>query len=101
MKRKTRTYFITAQIVSDAKKFRDGGLISFELLSDLNLPSGFRRKGNIIKGVGWMIDDRVFVDMGMGRELEVLDKMQVRGLSPEEAIKNKEFVMLKTEVDTD
>jgi membrane-bound lytic murein transglycosylase D len=101
VQRKTKTFYVAAQIVSEAKKFRDGGLISFELLSDLNLPSGFYRKGNVIKGTGWMIDDRVFVDMGMGREIDVLDKMQVRGLTPEEAVKNKEFVMLKTEVDTD
>lgn len=102
VKRKTRVFYVAAQIVSEKKaKFRDGGLISFELLADLNLPSGFHRKGNVIKGVGWMIDDRVFIDMGMGRDIEVLDKDQARGLTPADAVRNKEYVMFKTEVDTD
>jgi hypothetical protein len=98
-KPKTRSFLVAAKIVSDAKTFRDGSLISFELLSDLRLSDQFRKKGSIIKGQGWLIDDRVYVDMGFGHEVEVQDKMQQKGLSPKEAVTDEAYVVLKTEIE--
>lgn len=100
-KRKTKSFLVPAKIVSSDKGFRDGSLITFELLSDLRLSDQFRKKGSNIKGQGWLIDGRVYVDMGFGHEVEVQDKMSVKGLSPEEAVKDDEYVVLKTEVDAD
>lgn len=100
-KPKTRSFLVPAKIVSDAKTFRDGSLISFELLSDLRLSDQFRKKGSVIKGQGWLIDDRVYVDMGFGHEVEVQDKMQQKGLSPEDAVTDDAYVVLKTEIDAD
>lgn len=99
--RKTRNFLVAAKIISDGKPFRDGSLLSFELQSDLRLSGSFKKKGSIIKGQGWLIDDRVMVDMGFGTEIEVQDKMQQKGLSPEDAVRDEEYVVLKTEVDDD
>jgi hypothetical protein len=96
---KTKTYFVPAKIVSDGKPFRDGSLMKFELLGDLRLPDQFRKKGTIIKGQGWLIDERVYVDMGFGREVELQDNMQQKGLSPEDAATDEAYVVLKTEVE--
>jgi hypothetical protein len=41
------------------------------------------------------------VDMGFGHEVEVQDKMAQKGLTPEDAVKKNEFVILKTEVEVD
>ncbi len=100
-KRDTKSYLVPAKIVSDGKPFRDGNLLSFELLSDLRLDSQFMSKGSIIRGQGWLIDGRVYVDMGYGHEVEVQDKTEKKGLTPEDAVTDDEYVILKTEVDAD
>jgi membrane-bound lytic murein transglycosylase D len=100
-KRKTKSFLVPAKIVSSSKAFRDGSLLTFELMSDLRLSDQFRKKGSSIKGQGWLIDGRVFVDMGFGHEVEVQDKLAQKGLAPEDAVKNNEFVVLKTEVDVE
>jgi membrane-bound lytic murein transglycosylase D len=100
-KPKTRSYVVPAKIVSSSKNFKDGSLLTFELVGDLRLSDQFRKKGSTIKGQGWLIDGRVFVDMGFGHEVEVQDKMAQKGLTPEDAVKDDEYVMLKTEVEVD
>ncbi|MBS1629570.1 MAG: lytic transglycosylase domain-containing protein [Bacteroidetes bacterium] len=100
-KRNTRSFLVPAKIVTDGKPFRDGSLLSFELLSDLRLDSQFKSKGSIMRGQGWLIDGRVYVDMGYGHEVEVQDKTEKKGLSPEDAATDDEYVILKTEIDTD
>ena len=91
-------FFVPAQIVANGKPFRDGNLITFELLGDLRLDSSFRRKGSRIKGKGWVIDGRVFVDLGFGTEVEVQDKMLQKGLTAEDAATDEQYVLLKTQV---
>jgi hypothetical protein len=100
-KKKTRSYLVPAKIISDGKPFRDGSLLSFELLSDLKLDSQFRSKGSIVRGQGWLIDGRVYVDMGYGHEVEVQDKTEKKGLTPEDAATDEEYVILKTEVEAE
>ncbi len=96
--RKARTFYVAAQLETDGKPFRDGSLLTFVLQSDLKLSGTFRRKGSKVKGQGWLIDGRVMVDLGFGTEVEVQDKMQQKGLSPDEAANDEEYVVLKTEV---
>ena len=98
---KTKTFFVPAKIVSDGNKFHDGELMTFELMSDLRLTDAFRKKGTRIKGKGWLIDGRVMVDLGYGADVEVQDETQTKGLTPEQAAEDEQFVLLKTEVESD
>lgn len=96
---KMKSFIIPAKIISDGKPFRDGQILTFELSKDLKLSSSLKRAGTKIKGQGWLIDDRVYVDLGYGHDVEVLDKMMNKGLSPEDAATNEGYVVLKTEIE--
>lgn len=98
---KTKSFLVPAKIISDGTPFRDGQLLTFELVSDLRLSSSLQRAGSKIKGQGWLIDDRVFVDLGYGHDVELLDKMMVKGITPEDAATDDTYVVLKTEIEDD
>jgi len=99
--KKTKSFLVTAKIVSDGKPFRDGQIITIELVNDLHLSDAFRKSGTKIKGQGWLIDDRVYIDLGYGHDVEVLDKMMNKGLSEEDAASDDEYIVLKTQIDAD
>jgi hypothetical protein len=86
--------FITAQITGKYKKFKDGNIISFTLKEDLQVVSRFTSKGMVIQGRGWIIDNRVVVDLGYDHYVVLLDSQKVKGISLK-SLKNKEEVILK------
>ncbi len=98
---KTKSFLVPVKIVSNGKKFRDGSLMSFELLSDLRLDSEFRSSGSIVRGQGWLIDGRVYVDLGFGYQVEVQDKTGKKGLSEKDAETDGQYALLKTQLDAD
>ncbi|MEO6831238.1 MAG: lytic transglycosylase domain-containing protein [Chitinophagaceae bacterium] len=96
---KTKSFLVPARIVSDGTPFRDGQIITFQLVSDLKLSSSLQRAGSKIKGQGWLIDDRVYIDLGYGHDVEVMDKMMNKGITPEDAATDDQYVVLKTQID--
>lgn len=85
---------IYAKIKGKYKKFEDGQLIDIELSEDLQLDNGYKRAGNIIRGTGWYIDDRIFIDLGQGRNIILYDKNSKQGVAMN-SLKNNELLILK------
>ncbi len=88
--------FVGAQITGKYKKFKDGEIISFILQDDLKVFNRFTAKGTIIQGRGWIIDDRILVDMGYNHNVLLLDTKNEKGVALN-SLKNKEFVLMKVD----
>ncbi len=86
--------FVSARITGKYKRFKDGELISFNLLDDLQFHNRFQGKGTTIQGKGWIIDDRVLVDLGYDHNVIVLDLKNEKGIALKD-LKNKELVIMK------
>lgn len=89
--------FVTAQITGKYKKFKDGELISFVLQEDLQVFNRFNAKGSVIQGRGWIIDDRVLIDLGYDHNVLLLDLKNEKGIALKE-LKNKEMVLMKVDI---
>jgi membrane-bound lytic murein transglycosylase D len=86
--------FIAAEITGKYKKFKDGHIISFTLKEDLQVQNRFTSKGMVIQGRGWIIDDRVVVDLGYDHYVVLMDSEKVKGITLK-SLKNKDAVILK------
>lgn len=86
--------FVSAQIKGKYKKFKDGDIVSFILLDNLQVFNRFTGKGTIIQGRGWIIDDRVLIDMGYDHNVVLLDLNNEKGVALN-SLKNKELVIMK------
>ena len=86
--------FITAEITGKYKKFKDGNIISFTLNEDLQVANRFTSKGMVIQGRGWIIDNRVVVDLGYDHYVVLMDNKKEKGITLN-SLKNKEAVLLK------
>lgn len=86
--------FVAAQITGKYKKFKDGDIVSFVLQDDLKVFNRFTGKGTIIQGRGWIIDDRVLIDMGYDHNVILLDIKNEKGVAIK-SLKNKELVLMK------
>ena len=89
--------FIQAKITGKYNNFKEGGIISFTLVSDVQVGNKFTGRDNVIQGSGWFIDDRIFVDLGYGHHVVVYDKLDGhKGLNPS-TLKRNVQVVLKVE----
>lgn len=88
---------VAAHIRGKYKKFNDGDLVTIELDEDLTIQGGFTRKGNEIKGRGWLIDGKVYVDLGQGHSLSLLDSDGKRGVSIKK-LTNDEPVIIENNI---
>jgi hypothetical protein len=86
--------YVSAEVKGKYKNFKDGDVISFELDDHLQVNNRFTGKGNIVQGRGWIIDDRIMVDLGYGRNVLLYDMSDSRGLAFS-SLKNKTSVILK------
>ena len=86
--------FVWGKIKGSYKKFEDGDLVSVELEEDLQIDNMFMRNGNIIRGVGWMIDDRIFINLGHGRSIILYDTNSQQGITLK-GLKNSTPIILK------
>jgi len=93
-----RSYY--AAHIEDARKFRDGDLVKVVFDEDIYTTSGMSRKGYGFKATGWVIDDRVFIDLNMGHELTVLAMDNQKGVPLPELKENKrtEVILMQEEV---
>ncbi|HEX5150751.1 MAG TPA: lytic transglycosylase domain-containing protein [Parafilimonas sp.] len=89
--------YLLATINEKYKGFNDGDLITVKLGEDLEVKGIFNKKGNLLKGNGWIIDDRIFIDLG--HEITLLDITGRKGISLTNLKKN-EAILLKVQVDT-
>ncbi|MBL7702117.1 MAG: lytic transglycosylase domain-containing protein [Ferruginibacter sp.] len=89
--------FVAAQLQGKYKKFKDGELVSIILQEDLQVFNRFHGKGTIIQGRGWIIDDRVQIDLGFNHNVILLDLKNEKGIAIKD-LKNKEKVILKVDV---
>ncbi|MEP7108447.1 MAG: lytic transglycosylase domain-containing protein [Ferruginibacter sp.] len=76
-----RPKFVYAQVVGKYKHFKDGDMISFELQTDLKVGNYYASKGYVIERPGWKIDDRVFIDLGLGNNVILYDLNNTHGIS--------------------
>lgn len=90
----TKTKFVAAKIIGKYKKFKDNDLVSIELQEDLQVYNRFTAKGTVIQGRGWIIDDRILVDLGYDHNVVLLDIKNEKGVTLKE-LKNKDVVLLK------
>lgn len=65
--------FIMARISGNYPDFKDSTVVSVELDNDLIIDGNMTSKGEIIKGAGWIIDGKVFIDFGYGKKLLLMD----------------------------
>lgn len=86
--------FASAQITGKYKNFKDGDIISLTLADDLQVANRFTRRGTTIQGRGWLIEDRVFIDLGYEHNVILYDLNVKRGVALAD-LKNKEQIILK------
>lgn len=94
---KREARLVSAKIVGKYKVFKDGDPIVIELQDDLQTFLGFQRKGTQITGKGWIIEDRVFIDLGFHSSNVILyDSNSEQGM-PLSNLKGKEQVILRVQ----
>ncbi len=65
--------YIFAHITGNYDNFIDSSEIKITLDDPLRIDNSFKNKDNIIKGIGWKIDDKIFIDLGYGKRLIIID----------------------------
>jgi hypothetical protein len=93
------TTYIAAHIKGKYKNFEDGDLISIQLDEDFSGADGFMKKKSVIKGYGWIIDDRIFVDLGFGHSVTVYDVAMQKGVLEKDLAKSEPNILLKNMVE--
>src|SRR5690606_31043371 len=78
--KETKFNYIMAHIKGAYKDFQDGDFITIELDESLATSYSFSRKGFSFKVQGWIIDNRIFLDLGFGHEVVLCDLDQKRGI---------------------
>ncbi len=92
-----KTKLIAANIKGKYKNFEDGKVIAIELQEDLQVKNRFVRGGNTIKGIGWIINDRVYIDLGFdNHEVILYDSNSNKGIELA-SLKDNEPLLLKVE----
>ena len=86
--------FVSAQVTGKYKKFKDGEIVSFILQEELQVFNRYSGKGTVIQGRGWIIDDRVQIDLGYDHNVILLDLKNEKGIALKK-LKNKEMVLMK------
>ncbi|MBK8521004.1 MAG: lytic transglycosylase domain-containing protein [Chitinophagaceae bacterium] len=86
--------FISAQVTGKYKNFKDGEIVSFILQEELQVFNRYSGKGTVIQGRGWIIDDRVQIDLGFDHTVILLDLKNEKGIALKK-LKNKEKVLMK------
>lgn len=88
---------VAANLKGKYKGFEDGKVVLIELQEDLQVKNRFIRSGNTIKGTGWIIDDRVFIDLGFDdHDVILYDSNSKQGIALDD-LKNNEPLLLKVQ----
>jgi hypothetical protein len=96
MKSRGKVPVITAAFSARLQRnnsFEDGQLVSILLLDDLQANGVYIRKHTQLSGRGWIVSDRIFVDLGFGNTITLCDAGGRKGV-PTAALKTGEDVRL-------
>lgn len=86
---------VSARIVGKYSDFKDGDPITIELQENMQTLRGFIRKGYPIKGKGWLVDDRIHIDLGFDTNNVILyDTNSEQGIA-RSSLKKGEQVILR------
>jgi hypothetical protein len=86
--------YVAATIKGKYKNFNDGEPISIEINEDLQVKGTYNSRGNILLGKGWIIDDRIYVDLGYNdHEVVLLDVSGNKGIALNELKKNEPVLL--------
>jgi hypothetical protein len=88
--------FLKAVIVGNYLPFKDGSIVEIKILENLIADGSYRRKESLIRGKGYLIDDRIYVDLGFEHVVQLYDAKLVKGI-PVNELKNKGNVLLRVE----
>ncbi|MBL7755710.1 MAG: lytic transglycosylase domain-containing protein [Chitinophagaceae bacterium] len=91
----THITYIMAHVKGKYKQFEDGDLVAIELDEDLKTEDTFMKKGSTMKGSGWRIGDRIFVDLSLGHTVTLYDAEMQKGIPEQEMKTGKVPVLLK------
>ena len=69
----TQSKWISGYISGSYDQFKDGDPIKIELSDDLEIDGAYTSKGLFITGKGWLVDGKVYIDLGHGRKLIMYD----------------------------
>ena len=94
--RQPEVEFLKGEIKGKYKDFEDGSIVEIELKEDLLAEGSYRRRGNIIRGKGYIIDDKIMVDLGFDHAVQLYAENLKKGI-PVKNLKNKEAVFLRVE----
>ncbi|MBK8683772.1 MAG: lytic transglycosylase domain-containing protein [Bacteroidetes bacterium] len=92
---KTKVTYIMAHVKGKYKNFEDGDLLAIELDEDLKTDDTFMKRGSVIKGYGWRIDDRIFVDLDFGHTVTLYDPGMEKGIAENDLKKGGVHVLLR------
>jgi len=98
--KKSNAIYVAANIKGKYKNFSDGQLISIKLQENLSVNGIFNKKGNTIMGTGWLIDDRVMIDLGYDTHSLALINDGKKGIAVTD-LKDGEPVLLRVVQDSD
>lgn len=79
--------------LQNSASFTDGQLVSIELLDDLQAEGVYISKNTSISGRGWVVSNRIYVDLGFGNTLVLCDNEGKKGV-PLKQLKEGGAVML-------
>ena len=88
--------FLKAKLVGNYQPFKDGALVNIQILENLIADGSYRRKESIIRGKGYIIDDRIYVDLGFEHVVQLYDPKLQKGI-PLGEMKDKGNVLLRVE----
>jgi hypothetical protein len=92
--KKNNAIYVAANIKGKYKSFSDGQLVSIKLQENLLVNGIFNKKGNTILGTGWLIDDRVMIDLGYDSHSLALINDGKKGIAVSD-LKDGQPVLLK------
>jgi len=94
--KKNDVVYVAANIKGKYKNFSDGQLISIQLQENLMVNGIFNKQGNKILGTGWLIDDRIMIDLGYdSHALTLINANDGKKGIAFSQLKNNEPVLLK------
>jgi hypothetical protein len=77
------TYIAYAARLQSNIGFQDGQLVSILLLDDLQSNGVYIKKNTKLSGRGWLVSNRIYVDLGFGNTIILCDKGGNKGVPPD------------------
>jgi membrane-bound lytic murein transglycosylase D len=93
----SKARLVDAVIEGKYSDFKDGDSVMIRLVDKLQLPSYYRAEGSVVKGVGWVIDGRVYIDLGFrSGNIILYDSKSRQGIAVK-GLKGGEGVLLRVQ----